>query len=90
MCYKYVGDGKTHYIEKELAMAPAHLKIAVNEAFTPLGAIKKLTSELPTDIPNCAIYFNFTMLPPGVRTYRFKVQSLRRFKVQVYVGTKFT
>ena len=73
MYLPYIGDGKTHYIEKELQNAQAHLKIAVNEAFTPLGAIKKLTSELPTDVPNCAVYFNFTMLPPGVRGC--KVQS---------------
>lgn len=46
----------------------AYLKIAVNEAFTPVNAIKKLTSELPLDTPNCAVYFNFTMLPPGVRS----------------------
>ena len=43
------------------------MKIAVNEAFTPLGAMKKLTCELPADVPHCAVYFNFTMLPPGVR-----------------------
>ena len=61
----FLGDGKTHYIGKELSQAPHHLKIAVNEAFTPLGAIKKFY-ELPTDVPHCAVYFNFTMLPPGV------------------------
>ena len=65
MCV-YIGDGKSHYIENELRNAPHHLKIAVNEAFTPLTAIKKLAVELPTDIPKCAVYFNFTMLPPGV------------------------
>ena len=63
----YVGDGKTHYIEKELEHSPHSLKIAVNEAFTPLSCMKKLTCELPSDVPNCAVYFNFTMLPPGVR-----------------------
>lgn len=63
----FLGDGKTYYIEKELKNAPHSLKIAVNEAFTPLGAMKKLACELPSDIPNCAVYFNFTMLPPGVR-----------------------
>ena len=64
-----LGDGKTHYIEKQLASAPQCLKIAVNEAFTPLSAIKKLCA-LPTDVPHCAIYFNFTMLPPGVNRGR--------------------
>lgn len=66
----FIGDGKTHYIEKALEQAPHSLKIAVNEAFTPLNAIKKLTSELPTDVAHCAVYFNFTMLPPGVSNLR--------------------
>ena len=39
--------------------------IAVNEAFTPLKAISKLRS-LPLEKKECGIFFNFTMLPPGV------------------------
>ena len=69
----YPGDGKTHYIENELSKVPYYKKIAVNEAFTPLAAIKKL-ADLPADIPNCAIYFNFTLLPPGVG----RVQEMSR------------
>ena len=61
-----LGDGKTHYIERQLAECPAQLKIAVNEAFTPLSAIKKLC-QLPTETPGCGVFFNFTLLPPGVR-----------------------
>ena len=59
------GDGKTHYIKKQLAHSSASLTIAVNEAFTPLNAITKLRT-LPLKQKNCAIFFNFTMLPPGV------------------------
>jgi hypothetical protein len=40
--------------------------IDVNEAFTPLKAISKLRS-LPLEKKDCGIFFNFTMLPPGVR-----------------------
>jgi len=39
--------------------------IAVNEAFTYLSAIEKLSS-LPTDGKSCTIFFNFTILPPIV------------------------
>ena len=60
------GDGKTHYIQQQLAHSPVSLTISVNEAFTPLNAISKLRSLL-LDQNDCAIFFNFTMLPPGVR-----------------------
>ena len=62
--YGSAGDGKTYYIKQKLASSPASVTIAVNEAFTPLSAIKKLRS-LPLMQKNCAIYFNFTMLPLG-------------------------
>ena len=61
-----LGDGKTHYIKQQLSHSIASLTIAVNEAFTPLNAISKLRT-LPHNQKNCAIFFNFTMLPPGVR-----------------------
>lgn len=61
-----LGDGKTHYIESQLKQCPFFLRIAVNEAFTPLSTIQKL-SKLPLDTQGCAVFFNFTMLPPGVR-----------------------
>ena len=60
------GDGKTHYIKQQLADSPASVTVSVNEAFTPLKAISKLNT-LPLNRRNCAIFFNFTMLPPGVR-----------------------
>ena len=60
------GDGKTHYIQQQLAHSSASLTVSVNEAFTPLNAISKLRT-LPLNQNNCAIFFNFTMLPPGVR-----------------------
>lgn len=60
-----VGDGKTHYIKKQLCRNSNALTIAVNEAFTPLKAIKKLQF-FPMNTSNCGIFINFTMLPPGV------------------------
>ena len=61
LVYGYAGDGKTHYIRQQLAQSPAHLTIAVNEAFTPLNAINRLNT-LPHNTSNCAVYFNFTLL----------------------------
>ena len=63
-----LGDGKTYYIQQQLAHSPASLTVTVNEAFTPLKAISKLRT-LPLDQKNCTTFFNFTMLPPGVRVY---------------------
>ena len=62
-CPHVAGDGKTHYIKRQLQQCPSSCSISVNEAFAPLGAIKKLR-HLPSDKPNCAIFFNFTLLPP--------------------------
>ena len=60
------GDGKTHYIRKELKqLNKPGLVIAVNESFTPLNAILKLR-KLPQDC-TCAIFFNFTIVPSLVR-----------------------
>ena len=58
------GDGKTHYIKRQLKQCPSSCTISVNEAFAPLGAIQKLR-RLPSNEPKCAIFFNFTLLPPG-------------------------
>ena len=60
------GDGKTHYIKEQLRTSPAQLTIAVNEAFTPLKAIFKLRT-LPINQWGASVFFNFTMLPPGVK-----------------------
>ena len=62
------GDGKTHYIKRQLQQCPSSCTISVNEAFAPLGAIKKLRC-LPSDKPGCAIFFNFTLLPPGGKSF---------------------
>ena len=43
------------------------MTISVNEAFAPVGAIKKLRT-LPSTEENCGVFFNFTMIPPGVST----------------------
>lgn len=60
-----VGNGKTHYIKRQLANCAKQLTIAVNEAFSPLKAITKLRS-LPLYKQNVGLFFNFTILPPGV------------------------
>ena len=60
------GDGKTHYIKEQIATNPAQLTIAVNEAFTPLKAIFKLRT-IPINQWRASVFFNFTMLPPGVK-----------------------
>lgn len=55
-----IGDGKTHYVNKQLYGLQPKLRIAVNESFTPLNAILKLRS-LPRDT-SCKIFFNFTLV----------------------------
>jgi len=59
------GDGKTFYIKEQLKKAPKSLTIAINEAFSVANAVRKLQS-LSTNVKHCALYFNFTLLPPGV------------------------
>ena len=65
MVYNRVGDGKTHYIKKQLALCSVHKTIALNEAFTLSNAISKLRS-IPLYLNNVGLFFNFTILPPGV------------------------
>ena len=43
----------------------SHTTIVINEAFTFVNAICKLQS-LPHDQQQCGVFFNFTMIPPGV------------------------
>lgn len=64
-CDVPTGVGKTHYIKEQLKNSPAHVTIAVTESFTPLKSILRLRN-LPLDKHGVAIFFNFTMLPPGV------------------------
>ena len=62
------GNGKTHYINEKLKLTTAEshrVTIAVNEAFATVSAIEKLCT-LPENAENCAIFFNFTILPPVV------------------------
>ena len=68
------GDGKTHYIQHQLARSPPNcrLTVSVNEAFTPLKAISKLRT-LPLNQKNCTIFFNFTILPPGVSVWQRRI-----------------
>ncbi len=62
-----LGNGKTHYINEKLKLADKEhqVTIAVNEAFSTVSAIEKLHS-LPRNTKHCAIFFNFTILPPVV------------------------
>ena len=64
----FIGNGKTHYIQQQLADSSNSRTIAVNEAFTPRNAISKLRT-LPLKQKNCAIFFNFTILLSGVRVW---------------------
>ena len=68
----YAGDGKTHYIvEKLKGTHQSHqVIIAINEAFSYMTAIEKLSS-LPSDHNGCAIFFNFTVVPPLVSCFFF-------------------
>ncbi len=65
LVYGQASDGKTHYIQTQLKQCPRHVNVAISEVFTPLSAIKKL-STLPSDESGCAVFFNFLILPPGV------------------------
>ena len=60
----FVGIGKTHYIIQKLKAIPTdhHVTIAVNETFSIASAIERLTL-LPHDEEECAVFFNFTILP---------------------------
>ena len=63
----FLGNGKTHYIHSKMKHIPEshQVTVAVNEAFTSVNAIERLRT-LPRDASNCAIFFNFTILPPAV------------------------
>ena len=63
----HAGDGKTHYIFEKLRGTPQsqQVTIAVNEGFSYMTAIEKLSS-LPSDQGGCTIFFNFTVVPPLV------------------------
>ena len=65
LVYGSAGNGKTHYIKRQLTNCAEHITIAVNEAFSPLSAIEKLRS-LSLHRKNIGLFFNFTILPPGV------------------------
>ena len=62
-----IGDGKTHYIQKQLG--PHCVVITINESFTPLSAILKLRSLVQDYNKNlaCTIFFNFTVVPSQVK-----------------------
>ena len=57
------GTGKTYYIKKQLANCRSVI-VAVNESFKPLKAIQRLNI-LPKTKQDCAIFFNFNLIPPS-------------------------
>ena len=62
-----IGNGKTHYIRSQLNAN--NVVIAVNEMFSVGKVIYKL--KFLYDEKDCSIFFNFTLLPPGVSYYIF-------------------
>ena len=63
--YFFVGNGKTHYIRSQLTAN--NVVIAVNEMFSIGKVIYKL--KFLNDEKKCSLFFNFTLLPPGVSCY---------------------
>ena len=76
MCVQYVssaikrsvhlitaGCGKSHFIKQQMKKCSCSVTVAVNEGFEPQKAIKRLHL-LPKDKRNCAIFFNFHLIPP--------------------------
>ena len=72
-----LGNGKTHYIHDKMKNVPEshQVTIAISEAFTTVSAIKRLRT-LPRDAHNCAIFFNFTILPPLVRVIKISATTI--------------
>jgi len=63
LVYGIAGVGKSHYIRQQLVNSSCSVTIAVSEGFEPLKAIQRLNA-LPKHQRNCAIYFNFNLIPP--------------------------
>ena len=68
----YTGIGKTHYIRQQLKSCEEVLTIAINEVFSPVQVIKKLRS-LSWCKRNIGLFFNFTIVPPGVSCCYFSI-----------------
>jgi len=88
-CAEYFtsGVGKSHYIRQQLVKSSRSVTIAVNEGFEALKAIERLHI-LPKDQPNCAIYFNFNLIPPvGVSRNAVTIYTLLTFTGSVsFIG----
>ena len=79
MCVNFItaGCGKSHFIKQQLKKSSCSVTVSINESFEPLKAIQRLLV-LPKDERNCAIFFNFHLIPPvgvsilpAVTTYYF-------------------
>ncbi|XP_065839047.1 uncharacterized protein [Oscarella lobularis] len=67
LVYGEAGNGKSHYIRKQLSEMFCEEQvcvIAVHEAFAPLHAIEKLQNLYRERQLQACIYFNFTIAPP--------------------------
>ena len=79
-----LGDGKTHYIKRQLHGNRSSLVIAVNESFSPLNAISKLRM-LPRN-KSCNVFFNFTIVPSIVSVYLI----CQLVKMHLHIGNLLT
>ena len=70
-----LGDGKTHYIKKELAKGWHDLTMAlsINECFDPVEIIRLLRN-VPLEQRNLALFLNFS-LPKPAEVYRYCMQT---------------
>ena len=65
LVYGRAGDGKSHYIKKQMeSVQGGKCTIAVHEAFSISGAIRKLQQMTVQQQSNC-VYFNVTVSPPS-------------------------
>ena len=64
-CVHFVtaGCGKSHFIKQQMKKSSYSVIVAINEGFEPQKAIKRLYV-LPKNERNCAIFFNFHLIPP--------------------------
>lgn len=80
------GSGKTHYIKKNLLKCSESITITINESFSALKAIDKL-STLSTTKQNVGLFFNIT-LPPKVSLLWFHsaYKLIKHFWYQGFFG----
>ncbi|XP_065842574.1 uncharacterized protein [Oscarella lobularis] len=80
LVYGRAGDGKSHYIRKELSTRSAKgtCIVSLHEGFSPGHVVKELQSLVLSDVNT--IYFNFTASPPPVAADA-RSDGLEQYKV---------